>query len=54
MAKSESVHQAEGQATALGSNLNYSGHHHEDWLEVKDEENEEWQANMTKFDSYIH
>lgn len=51
--KSESVDQAEGQATGLAFNLNYTRQHDEDWLEVKEELNEGWQAEMTKIDSNI-
>ena len=51
--KSESVDQAEGQATGLAYNLKYTGHHDEDWLEVKEELNEGRQADTTKIDSNI-
>jgi hypothetical protein len=52
-AKSESVDQAEGQATGLAYNHNYTRQHDEDWLEVKEELNEGRQAEMTKIDSNI-
>ena len=52
-AKSESVDHAEGQATGLAYNLNYTRHHDEDWLEIKEEMNEGWQAEITKIDSNI-
>jgi cytochrome c biogenesis protein ResB len=53
-AKSESVHHAEGQAEGLASNLSYTRHHGEEWLEVKLEVNQGWQAEMTKIDSNNH
>ena len=54
MAKSESVHPAEGQAEGLPSNLNYTRHHGEEWLEVKLEVNHGWQAEMTQIDIKNH
>ena len=53
-AKSESVYHAEGQAKALPSNLSNTRHHGEEWLEVKLEVNQGWQAEMTKIDSNNH
>jgi hypothetical protein len=53
LAKSESVGHEEGQATGLAYNLNYTRHHDEDWLEIKEEMNEGWQAEITKIDSNI-
>lgn len=53
MAKSESVGHDESQATGLAFNNNYSRHHDEDWLEVKEEINEGWQEEMIKIDSNI-
>jgi cytochrome c biogenesis protein ResB len=53
-AKSESVHHAEGQAEGLASNLSYTRHHGEEWLEVKLEVNQGWKAEMTQIDSNNH
>jgi hypothetical protein len=53
LAKSESVDHAKGQATGLAFNNSYTRHHDEDWLEVKEEMNEGWQAEMIKIDGNI-
>jgi hypothetical protein len=48
------VHQAEGQVKGWPSDLSYTRHHGEDWLEVKLEMNQGWQAETTQIDSINH